>query len=324
MSFEMGSFIELEYPNGKEYYKGDNVVRLNSGRTAIYHSIKSYNCKKVYLPIYQCETVKDFLIKKRIEIEFYTIDENFIPKMDTNEEDSCMIIVNYCGIFSTQYIKNIADKYKNVIIDNSQAFFSKPLENCLNVYSTRKFFGVPDGAYVVGKPYLYSDDMYEDDHSSDTSLFLMQRIEYGCEGKAYASRTLNEERIDNSDIKNMSKFTRYLLDGIDYENVKKKRIENFNVVRSMLKEKNILDIDKYFDEDCVPMVYPFMIENENLLDYLLENKHFQGNWWRYILDITSKNSMEYRLSKYMIPLTIDQRYTAEDVKILCDKILKFI
>ncbi len=324
MSFEMGSFIELEYPNGKEYYKGDNVVRLNSGRTAIYHSIKSYNCKKVYLPIYQCETVKDFLIKKRIEIEFYTIDENFIPKMDTNEEDSCMIIVNYCGIFSTQYIKNIADKYKNVIIDNSQAFFSKPLENCLNVYSARKFFGVPDGAYVVGKPYLYSDDMYEDDHSSDTSLFLMQRIEYGCEGKAYASRTLNEERIDNSDIKNMSKFTRYLLDGIDYENVKKKRIENFNVVRSMLKEKNILDIDKYFDEDCVPMVYPFMIENENLLDYLLENKHFQGNWWRYILDITSKNSMEYRLSKYMIPLTIDQRYTAEDVKNLCDKILKFI
>ena len=324
MSFEMGSFIELEYPKGKEYYKGDNVVRLNSGRTAIYHSIKSYNCKKVYLPIYQCETVKDFLIKKRIEIEFYTIDENFIPKMDTNEEDSCMIIVNYCGIFSTQYIKNIADKYKNVIIDNSQAFFSKPLENCLNVYSARKFFGVPDGAYVVGKPYLYSDDMYEDDHSSDTSLFLMQRIEYGCEGKAYASRTLNEERIDNSDIKNMSKFTRYLLDGIDYENVKKKRIENFNVVRSMLKEKNILDIDKYFDENCVPMVYPFMIENENLLDYLLENKHFQGNWWRYILDITSKNSMEYRLSKYMIPLTIDQRYTAEDVKILCDKILKFI
>ena len=324
MSFEMGSFIELEYPNGKEYYKGDNVVRLNSGRTAIYHSIKSYNCKKVYLPIYQCETVKDFLIKKRIEIEFYTIDENFIPKMDTNEEDSCMIIVNYCGIFSTQYIKNIADKYKNVIIDNSQAFFSKPLENCLNVCSARKFFGVPDGAYVVGKPYLYSDDMYEDDHSSDTSLFLMQRIEYGCEGKAYASRTLNEERIDNSDIKNMSKFTRYLLDGIDYENVKKKRIENFNVVRSMLKEKNILDIDKYFDKNCVPMVYPFMIENENLLDYLLENKHFQGNWWRYILDITSKNSMEYRLSKYMIPLTIDQRYTAEDVKILCDKILKFI
>ena len=324
MSFEMGSFIELEYPNGKEYYKGDNVVRLNSGRTAIYHSIKSYNCKKVYLPIYQCETVKDFLIKKRIEIEFYTIDENFIPKMDTNEEDSCMIIVNYCGIFSTQYIKNIADKYKNVIIDNSQAFFSKPLENCLNVCSARKFFGVPDGAYVVGKPYLYSDDMYEDDHSSDTSLFLMQRIEYGCEGKAYASRTLNEERIDNSDIKNMSKFTRYLLDGIDYENVKKKRIENFNVVRSMLKEKNILDIDKYFDKNCVPMVYPFMIENENLLDYLLENKHFQGNWWRYILDITSKNSMEYRLSKYMIPLTIDQRYTSEDVKILCDKILKFI
>ena len=242
MSFEMGSFIELEYPNGKEYYKGDNVVRLNSGRTAMYHSIKSYNCKKVYLPIYQCETVKDFLIKKRIEIEFYTIDENFIPKMDTNEEDSCMIIVNYCGIFSTQYIKNIADKYKNVIIDNSQAFFSKPLENCLNVYSARKFFGVPDGAYVVGKPYLYSDDMYEDDHSSDTSLFLMQRIEYGCEGKAYASRTLNEERIDNSDIKNMSKFTRYLLDGIDYENVKKKRIENFNVVRSMLKEKNILEV----------------------------------------------------------------------------------
>ena len=318
--FEMGSFIELEYPSGKEYYNSENTVRLNSGRAAIYHAIKSYNCKKVYLPYYQCGTVKEFLEKKKIQIEFYRLDNDFIPRLETNSKDSAVVLVNYYGIFSTSHMKKIADKYNNVIIDNSQSFFSTPIENCLNVYSARKFFGVPDGAYVIGEPYLYDSNMYEKDFSSDTSLFLLQRIEYGCEGKAYKSRTTNEERLDKSDVLFMSDLTHRLLDGTDYENAKRKRIENFKRADSLLADKNKINATRYFDSTCVPMVYPFVCEKEELLDFLIKNKHFQGRWWKYLLDLMPTDSIEYKLSKYMVPITIDQRYSEEQIEELCSLI----
>ena len=321
---EMGSFIELEYPKGKEYYKDKNVVRLNSGRTAIYHAVKAYGCTKVYLPYYQCETVKFFLERKGIEIKYYNIDSNFIPQLEPNDDDTAVVIVNYYGIFASTYMSDICKKYKNVIIDNSQAFYAKPLSGCLNVYSARKFFGVPDGAYVVGTPYMFERNMYSDDYSSDTSLFLLQRIEYGCEGKAYSSRMLNEERIDAADIMNMSKLTHRLLDGIAYDAVKEKRIENFNLAHSILKEHNMLDIMKFYDYSCVPMVYPFMAEKDGLLEHLISHKHFQGNWWRYLLDIVEQETIEYKLSKYMIPITIDQRYGNDDITKLCNIITEFM
>lgn len=321
---EMGSFIELEYPKGKEYYRGGNVVRLNSGRASIYHAVQAYGCKKVYLPLYQCETVKNFLLRKKIEVDFYRLDENLMPVMEINSNDSAILIVNYYGIMNESRMSLVSKSFQNVIVDNSQAFFARPLDKCLNVYSARKFFGVPDGAYVIGEPFVYDDTMYNEDFSSDTSLYLLQRIEYGCEGKAYLSRALNEQRIDDSDVLKMSKLTKFLLDGIDYELVKRKRRENFAIVHALLKDKNLFDVEKFYDDSCVPMIYPFMSKKEGLLNFLLSNKHFQGNWWRYILDLSQEGMPEYDLSKYMIPITIDQRYAEIEERILCRKILDFV
>lgn len=315
--FEMGSFIDLEYPSGKEYYNCENTVRLNSGRAAIYHAIKAYDCKTVYLPYYQCGTVKEFLNRKNIEVKFYMLDDAFAPILETNDVNTAVVLVNYYGIFSVSHMKKIAEKYNNVIIDNSQSFFSKPIGCCLNVYSARKFFGVPDGAYVIGKPYMNDADMYQKDYSSDTSLFLLQRIEYGCEGKAYKNRTVNEERLDNSDVLYMSDLTHRLLDGIDYENAIKKRIENFETAHNLLGNENKIDVKKYFDGTCVPMVYPFVCEREELLDFLIKHKHFQGRWWSYLVKLMPEDSIEYKLSKFMVPITIDQRYDKNQIEELC-------
>ena len=93
----------------------------------------------------------------------------------------------------------------------------------MNVYSARKFVGVPDGAYVIGENAEKYADEYEKCCSSDTSLFLLQRIEYGCEGKTYQSRMINEHRIDSEDIMRMSALTRAILDGTDYDEIISKR-----------------------------------------------------------------------------------------------------
>ncbi len=323
---EIGSFIELDLQKGKEYYKGKNVVRLNSGRAGIYHSLRILSCKKVYLPYYQCNTVRDFLMKKNIEINYYNIDNNFNPINLEVEENAAVLFVNYYGIMSKERMKAFALMYKNIIIDNSQAFFAKPIDGCMNVYSPRKFLGVPDGCYVIGKGVNQFIEEYEQDYSSDTSLFLLQRIEKGCEA-SYQSRMLNENRINNSDILKMSSLTQAILGSINYEHIKLKRRKNFIIADSLFKSINNLNSMMFYDFDCIPMVYPLVVENNLLLQELLKNKIFQGHWWSYLLDEVKENTFEFYLSKYIIPITIDQRYERKHIeytfnlvnKYLCDK-----
>jgi len=210
-------------------------------------------------------------------------------------------------------MSELAMRYKNVIVDNSQGFFAKEITKCMNVYSTRKFVGVPDGAYLLGKDATKYVDEYQLDYSSDTSLFLLQRIEYGCEGRSYESRVRNEERLDNSDIKRMSKLTHTILDGIDYKFIIKKRRDNFNIARSLFDSMNRLSIDNLCDEACVPMVYPLVIEQKGLIDILIKEKMYQGRWWDYLLKDMKEDTFEYYLSNFMIPITIDQRYGEEEL-----------
>lgn len=312
---EIGSFLELQFDKGKEWYTEAKypyleIARLNSGRAAIYHAFQCLDCKTIYIPYYQCDTVRDFLNKKGIVVRYYSIDKEFTPllKAQDIESDAAILIVNYYGVMSERRMRELAVRYDHVIIDNSQAFFAKPIDTCMNVYSARKFVGVPDGAYVVGKNALSGWETYPQGYSSDTAVFLLQRHEYGCEGKTYESRMLNEHRIDSEDIMRMSGLTHKILDGTDYSVIQKKRRENFAYACQLFDEINCLKARQYFADDVVPMVYPLLIEDDALLQKLLKAKHFQGHWWSYLLDEVPKDSVEYWLSRYMIPITIDQRY----------------
>ena len=310
---EIGSFIEFEFSKGKEYHKGENVVRLNTARAAIYHAVRVLGCNTVWLPYYQCDTVRTFLQQKSINIKYYHINSAFNPLYINLTKREAIVLVNYYGIMSSIRMNNLAKRFTNVIIDNSQAFFAEPIENCMNVYSARKFIGVPDGAYVIGTHSKIFLNEYKKDFSSDTSNFLFQRIEYGCEGKAYDSRKLNEQRIDNSDIKLMSLLTQTILDGANYDMNITKRKENFEIACYLFDEFNCINAKMYYDDTCIPMIYPLVIEDDNLLKRLHDNKIFQGHWWSYLLNEIENNTFEYWLSRYIIPITIDQRYGEKEL-----------
>lgn len=312
---EIGSFIELELPKGREVYTGDkDVARLNTGRAAIWHAFRLTGAKTIWIPYYQCETVREFLMRKGCTIKYYHQDKNFNPTDLTPADGEAVLLVNYYGIMSYERMRILSKSFSNVIIDNCQAFFCPPMHSALNVYSARKFVGVADGAYVVGKDASYFMDEYPQCYSSDTAAFLMKRIEYGCEGKGYESRTINESRIDSEDIMKMSVLTRTMLDGADYEYNKKRRKENFLLAHELFAGINGIDPTFFMDEDTVPMVYPLVVENDSLLGELLAAKHFQGHWWKYITDEMPEETFEHWLSRYVIPITIDQRYGETEIR----------
>lgn len=314
---EIGSYLELQLPKGREFYSQEkDIARLNTGRTAIWHAFRMTGAKCIWIPLYQCDSVRDCLGEKGIEIKYYHTDKNFNPIDIKATADEAVLFVNYYGIMSYERMKKLASPFLHSIIDNCQGFFCKPLPNAMNVYSCRKFVGVPDGAYVIGKDSHKFVEEYPQSYSSDTAAFLLKRIEYGCEGKGYDARNINEHRIDIEPIMKMSKLTRAILDGTDYEVIKQKRRENFQMAHELLGDINKIDPFLYYDEETIPMVYPLVVEDDNLLPKLQSAKHFQGHWWSYICDEQPVDSFEHWISRFVIPITIDQRYGREELEYL--------
>lgn len=314
---EIGSFLELQLPKGCEFYKQEtDIARLNTGRMGIWHAFRVTGCKRIWIPIYQCDSIRETFEKKGVEICFYHQDKAFNPIDIRTNNDDAVLIVNYYGIMSSARMVELAKPYKHAIIDCAQSFFCQPVEDALMVYSCRKFVGVPDGAYVVGKDAHKYVDEYPQCYSSDTAAFLLKRIEYGCEGKGYEARSLNEHRIDTEDCMKMSKLTRALMDAEDYESNKRKRKNNFAYAHKLLCNINLIDPIRYMDDETVPMVYPLVVEEDECIQRLIAAKHFQGHWWSYICEEQPNDTFEYWISRYVIPITIDQRYGQEEINYL--------
>lgn len=316
---EIGSFIELQLPKGLEYYRNnENCARLNTGRSGIVHAFSILNKKTIWLPIYQCDSVREALEAVGADIRYYHIDKNFNPIDLPTDTDDAVLFANYYGIMSNDRMTSLAQNYPNAIIDNCQAFFCKPVKGQMNVYSCRKFVGVPDGAYVIGSNANSGVEKYPQCYSSDTATFLFSRIEYGCEGKGYEMRKLNEDRINSEGIMRMSSLTHAILDGTDYNEIQLIRRFNFKYAHMLLGDINKINPLMYYDDETVPMVYPLMIEDDSLLKRLQDAKHFQGHWWSYICEEQPKESFEHWLSRFVIPITIDQRYNKEHIDFLAN------
>lgn len=138
--------------------------------------LKTRNPKKVFIPNFICDSVIEPLDELKINYEFFNIDENFEIVQDVILKENEMIFyVNYFALKS-KYIEKLTHKYNNnLIIDNTQAFFEKPLKDIDTIYSPRKFFGVSDGGYL-SRTVLFKENL-EQDESYDSSIQLLGRID---------------------------------------------------------------------------------------------------------------------------------------------------
>lgn len=210
------------------------------------------------------------------------------------------------------------DLSKNIIFDNTQAFYKKPIlsANTYNVYSARKFFGVPDGSYLIANKDNKIRNNYEKDISYSRALFLLKSLELGTNG-AYKDNLQNEEMIGFK-IKRMSNLTKTILNAVDYADVRKIRRDNFIYMHKQLASINKLNL--ILRDDDVPMIYPLLVENESFRDRIVKQRIYVPQWWKHCINEVKHNTIEEIFSKYLIPLPIDQRYTKNDI----DEIVRIV
>ena len=221
----IGGYLELELNCYGEYFQ--DAIRLNSGRNALEYIIRARNIQHIFIPYYICHSVIEPIDKVGISRTFYHIDKNLDPIFnDRLKKDEALLFVNYFGL-KQRAAELLTKKHKNLIIDNAQAFYCRPLPGKDTFYSPRKFFGIPDGAYLITDKFL--ELQLEQDVSIDRINHLIKRIEYGPE-HGYADYVKNEALLSGQPIKEMSNITKAILNGIDYKRVREKREKNFRFV----------------------------------------------------------------------------------------------
>lgn len=319
---EIGGYRELDLRTGFEKYASEHTARLNAGRCGIYHAARCLGCSKVLLPYYQCETVRNFLLKKGLKVSYFHIGEDMLPLVENDDEETAIVIVNYFGLISGDILERFVQKNNNVIIDNTQGFYQPNFQGAYSVYSPRKFVGVADGCYVVGENAAKFIDEYEQDYSASTASFLLARIESG--GNAnYALYQENEERLAFSDVLRMSKLTQALLDNVDYSYVARKRQDNYDYAASIFDRINCLSRSVLRrSSGQIPMVYPLMVRQKELRHVLKANQIYVGQWWEYLLKDPQASDWEKECACYLLPIQIDQRYGAREIDYTADIIFR--
>lgn len=336
MHTEYGGYLPLETEGGRErFFEADekDILRTNCAKAALHWALILRGVKKLYTPYYMCRSVTDLLRNSEIELSFYSLQGNLMPDLEAVEEDAWVLLVNYFGIME-ENIADLADKYPHVIIDNSHALFAEPVlkgDTC-NIYSCRKFLGVPDGGYLIARGagsvelepclvkrhFSYLVDSFEDDMNS-----------------AYRKK-LDSDLYLARNMQGMSLLTQAMLPGISLDRVRQIRMDNFARLQSILGDTNAI---KFPEETYPAYLYPYLPENyvpapqedevrrrrhknqnSPLKKALLKEKIYIPTLWKELLNDQFRGTLEYRLSSETIFLPIDQRYDKEDMDYLAGRV----
>lgn len=302
---EIGGYIELD-----RYFLPmlhENAIKLNCGRNALAYLVRTKNIQRILMPSFLCSSCRNVLMKNGVAIRYYPVGPDFKPAGICLESGEWLYVVNFYGQLSNAYIRQLKDKYENVILDQSQAYFQMPVSKVDTFYTCRKFFGVADGAL------LYTDSPLSDELPVDVSYermhFLLGRFEKTA-SEFYEEYVQNNDLFLDEPVKRMSKLTENLLHGIDYDTVKRIRTENFSYLHAAFQKRNKLEL-------IVPegaFMYPLYLENGKIIrNQLLKKKIYIPVLWPDVYTTCGDSHREHDLAENILPLPVDQRYGIEDM-----------
>ena len=316
---EIGGYLSLELQNRNRFPHSEGVL-LNTGRNALEYILRSLQTvNKLYVPYFTCHTVLQPIKILGIPYEFYHVNENLeIAQAIRLSDGEYLLYTNYYGI-KDEYIRRISKEYKSaLIIDNAQALFASHADVAKCFFTPHKFVGLPDGG-IAFSDHDYSLDDVETDISCYRCGHLLVRYDE-LAIKGYDLYKANSRQSRNQPIRRMSHLTKTLLQNIDFEKVREKRIENFNYLHSRLVERNQFSTS---NQEIGPMAYPYRTNNKALRDILIGNHVFVARYWPNVLEWCSPSEIDYQLTESIIPLPIDQRYGKDEMDFIVNLILEY-
>ncbi|MDO4338111.1 MAG: hypothetical protein Q4C91_08510 [Eubacteriales bacterium] len=312
---EIGGYLQMEQLSGKEYYP--ELLPLNLGRTALLYALEKLQVRRLYIPNFICDSITAMLFKWAGTVTVYPVGNDFLPAegfLQSEEaymkDGSYLFVINYYGQITNKMLRSLKEQCGNLIVDNTHSFFQHPLPGVPTLYSCRKYFGLPDGAYLSlpEKPEDFSS--LPMDCSNHRLKHILGRYEQSA-SLYYGQMLDTAHSFYEEPVKQMSLLTRNLLRGINYQKSAAQREENFRILDGLLGAYQPREF--YMSEG--PFVYPFYSPDAPLLKKrLAENKIFVPTYWNNVIEEAPRDSVAYDLAAHILPLPIDQRYSREDME----------
>lgn len=314
----MGGFFGLERTESYAlpYSESACCAYLSSGRAALEILLLSMpgvgGLRRALVPRFCCDTVLQPFHRLGIAVERYAVSDNLRPLPPGNAgADDLLLLVNYFGL-TGEFVDEAAARHPGpVIVDATLALYSAKAPGVPAFYSLRKFGGVADGGIACAPYPLELPE--ETDCSAQRAGCLLQRTESGAEAALEAS-----ERAENSlqaPARRMSPLTRYMASGINWHRAARTRCRNYEILQRSLGCINRLPLPQ--QAPCAPFCYPLVTGIPDLRDSLIEAGVALPLFWPEVVENTTPADTENRLARTLLPLPLDQRYTACDMKDLC-------
>ena len=304
---EIGGYLELERLEGREYH--EKAFKINCGRNAILLSARLRKVQRVFLPYYLCGSVANALERDGFTVVYYRIDDQFQPVYpDACGKEDMLVAVNYYGQLDVRGFVRKYGEFTNIVIDNTQAFFEKNVENADSVCSCRKYFGVPDGAYLYTECTSHMPEL-EPERVAQRCGHLLGRMENSA-GEFLEVHRENDRTFALRPLGAMSAFTENILRAVDYEQVRSRRNTNYRILREGLDHRNRLEL---IPPDG-PFAYPFYVENgPRVRKMLAQEKIYIPTLWPNVLELP-EDWIERKYAENILPLPCDQRYYEGDMR----------
>lgn len=304
---QIGGYLQFEELLSNPYHK--DCVSLNAARYCVTYLIRARKIQNILLPYYLCDSVRDACEAEGVSWDHYEIADDFSPILpsDLSPYDA-VYLVDYFGQLRDEVIQKVKERHPVIILDCVESFFRRPLPEIDTIYSCRKFFGVPDGAYLYTAAKLKEE--LPEDYSASRFQHLLGRYE-GTSQSFYASFREASAEIAEAGMRRMSEITQNLLGAIPYEAVRMRREANWLFLHRELAPLNSLRLH----ESIGPFMYPFYCEEAGRLRAQLAREDiFIPLLWKEVTELAAPDSWSYRYADNLLLLPCDQRYDQRDME----------
>jgi hypothetical protein len=314
----VGGFFELETSCGSGHLWHPDSVALTSGRAGLRAILELARPARVLVPFYICDAALEPLRLLGIPFEFYSLTPTLDPVDEGWPADAGVLYVNYFGMKAAGADRLAALLGSRVVVDDTQAFFRRGRGSCWSFNSARKFFGVPDGAYVYGP--RACDIRPAPPNDAAPAAHLSSRLA-GDQELAYQQFLTAEAQV-SVDVRLPSRAASRLLEGIRYEEARTARRRNFTQLHERLAGVNALAMDLTLDADAAPFCYPFLPSRRALHQALWQRQIFVPRLWPEVVSRPGGPFVwERDLAARLLPLPVDHRYGHDDMTRVMDAVL---
>lgn len=317
-----------------------NYIWTDIGRSAILLALLDIEMKSdkkiIHLPTFICDAVKQPFIERNYEIKYYSLGKtlNNFAQLPQVQKGEIFLFAHYFGhqnFAIVKWLKSLPDRDFFVIEDYVQSSLSEFRNEISDyqIFSFRKFTPQIDGALLISKLPIKMNLANPD------ILFLKnqikgkiirswtEKIEYFINDLKDSEASLNNKVVPKS----ISSISKYVMERLDFDLIKKQRIENWRYLYKQMEKHSFFDnkVIPLFDsleQGEVPLGFAVQIgqARDGLRDFLIEKNVFCPIHWNLSFNL---NKEDEQLSNTVLTIPIDQRLGIKEIDYIVECLEQF-